>query len=81
MVGCHPGAAASHAQNVEPILHAASRAFMRGLFSFACFILVYVFVLSAHYGKCSASSSSFGTKGNTTQMDVISPNRLQPAAQ
>lgn len=70
--------------NAGPMLHAASRvtrASMRGLFPFACFTLMYVFVLSAHYGKCSLSSSSFGTKGNTSQMDVISPNRLQPAAQ
>lgn len=32
-------------------------------------------------GKLPGSSSSFGTKGNMTQMDAISPNRSGPAAQ
>lgn len=32
-------------------------------------------------GKRPGSSSSFGTKGNMTQMDAISPNRSGPAAQ
>lgn len=49
-------------------------------------IFVYVFilcvsVLSNGDGKRPGSSSSFGTKGNMTQMDAISPQRLGPAAQ
>lgn len=37
--------------------------------------------LSNGDGKCPWFSSSFGPKGNMTQMNVISLNRLGPAAQ
>lgn len=72
MFGCHPGAAATHKRRAHT---------SRCLPCHTCIYARPVFVLSAHYGKCSVSSSSFGAKGNVTQMDVISPNGLQPAAQ
>lgn len=40
-----------------------------------------VSVLSTSDGKRPGSSSSFGTRGNMTQMDAISPNSQGPAAQ
>lgn len=44
-------------------------------------VFVCVSVLSTSDGKRPGSSSSFGTRGNMTQMDAISPNRQGPAAQ
>lgn len=48
---------------------------------FVCVFILCVSVLSNSDGKRPGSSSSFGTKGNMTQMDAISPQRLGPAAQ
>ena len=48
---------------------------------YVCLVCVCVSALSASDGKRPGSSSSFGTRGNMTQMDAISPNRLGPAAQ
>ncbi len=54
-----------------------------GLFLFVCLSCecVRVCVLSTSDGKRPGSSSSFGTRGNMTQMGAISPNRQGPAAQ
>lgn len=49
---------------------------------YVCVVCVCMCVLTvSQWWKMSGSSSSFGTRGNMTQMATISANRLGPAAQ
>lgn len=71
----------TNVQLVCPTTSACPRLCTRVWSIFVYMFVLCVSVLSNGDGKCPGSSSSFGTIGNMTQMDAISPNRLGPAAQ